>query len=86
MSDRSGRLASIREETLAQDECTLAEALSAAQAAGLVMQPGGWLFMDHHDELSSLAAASVRVTDFGGRREVRLPNGDRLTFVPAEAA
>jgi hypothetical protein len=71
---------------LAQDECTLAEALSAAEAAGLVMQPGGWRFMEKSEELSAWGGAAVRVTDYGVRREVLLPTGDRLTFVPARSA
>jgi hypothetical protein len=71
---------------VAQDECTLDEALRAAEAAGLVMQPGGWKFMEDAEELSAFSSTSVRVTNLGSRREVVLPNGDRLTFVPSHPA
>ena len=68
--------------------CTLDEALLAAAKDGLVMQPpaGGWLFMDAANELETQRSSTVRVTRFGVRREIQLPNGDRLAFVPATAA
>jgi hypothetical protein len=48
------------------------------------MQPGGWLFLQDCEELTLLAGALVWVTDYGARREVVLPTGDRLCFVPAD--
>jgi hypothetical protein len=72
------------EARVSRDGCTLAEALHEARSAGLVLQPGGWLFMHDPQELAALCGAPVWVTDYGVRREVLLPNGDRLTLVPAD--
>ena len=69
---------------MSREGCTLAEALAEAYAAGLVMQTGGWLFINETAELAVLGEEWVRVMDYGVRRVVLLPSGERLTFVPSD--
>lgn len=69
--------------------CSLHEALQAARRDGYVMRAptSGWRFMDAAQNLEDRFVGSpVGFEEVAGRREVLLPNGDRLTFVPAELA